>query len=398
MNQSAHVIRKTGYADTAFTHKVHDFLNESHDDDSEDDAPETKDQYFEFSDAYGIMRLVRLIIFVQIVGLVLDHPSMRISHLFDIFCRGVLYYSMHFYSRPFIDAIYVLQLFWATIYKLIASIQWPSGVLVTSPRRLNVNPYLHGGQLSTEPHSLSWDMDMLSESNWHTVKHFSHYFLGLLFIMLAVLFTLRLWEIHDYSDREEVKKWLNRYIADGWWMRGGLNIATSTASICFAMALLILLMNTIANSMGADSISSGLLLSTAFAIGLSVTLVIWGMALAWIKTTEKTFLKYVSQNVAYTSVIILKRAVKAKFDIGIVLMVSLFVPVLYTLLQAQLSEYSSFADALLTADRLFCSQCSSIGTTPSPQLSGKVQTSTFRVITLPSLRSSTAISVRIPAP
>lgn len=44
--------------------------------------------------------------------------------------------------------------------------------------------------------------------------------------------------------------------------------------------------------------------------------------------------RYVSQNVSYTSAIILKRAVKAKLDLGILLMTCLYLPVLYTLVQA----------------------------------------------------------------
>jgi hypothetical protein len=42
----------------------------------------------------------------------------------------------------------------------------------------------------------------------------------------------------------------------------------------------------------------------------------------------------VSQNVSYTSAIILKRAVKAKLDLGLLLMSCLYLPVLYNLIQA----------------------------------------------------------------
>lgn len=50
--------------------------------------------------------------------------------------------------------------------------------------------------------------------------------------------------------------------------------------------------------------------------------------------TESIFVKYVSQNVAYTSTIILKKVVKAKTDLGICLMVMIYPPVLYTLIQS----------------------------------------------------------------
>jgi hypothetical protein len=42
----------------------------------------------------------------------------------------------------------------------------------------------------------------------------------------------------------------------------------------------------------------------------------------------------VSQNVSYTSAIILKRAVKAKLDLGILLMCCIYMPVLFNLVQA----------------------------------------------------------------
>lgn len=44
--------------------------------------------------------------------------------------------------------------------------------------------------------------------------------------------------------------------------------------------------------------------------------------------------RYVSQNVSYTSAIILKRAVKAKLDLGILLMCCIYMPVLFNLVQA----------------------------------------------------------------
>ncbi len=176
-----------------------------------------------------------------------------------------------------------------------------------------------------------------------------------MFVGSAFLFTLRFWEIKDYSSRNDVKIWLHNYIADGWWRRGGLKIIISACLICLCLGLLILSINTLANGFGADSISNGLLLSSVGSIGFSVVFLIWLLSMFWMRITEQAFIRYVSQNIAYTSIIILKRVVKAKVDIGLVLVISLFMPVIYTLLQAQLCK-SPLAPPLvrLVTHWLFC--------------------------------------------
>eukprot|EP01031_Cornospumella_fuschlensis_P050687 gene50687-61999_t len=176
---SVHVVRKAGVIDSAFNHQVHDALDDIPEHDSDDEAPETKDQYFEFSDAYGIMRLIRCIIYVQVIAFILDNPALRISHLFDICCRGVLFYSIRFYSRPFLDAIYVVQIFGETIAKFVfgqKAPKAPDSVEVTS-RRLNVNPYTNDGQLIESPPDMNLSLDIVQAQYWHTLQHFAHYFL-----------------------------------------------------------------------------------------------------------------------------------------------------------------------------------------------------------------------------
>ncbi|RYH21327.1 hypothetical protein EON65_20940 [archaeon] len=337
---SVHVVRKAGVIDSAFNHQVYDALDDIPDHDSDDEAPETKDQYFEFSDAYGIMRLIRCIIYVQIVALILDNPALRISHMLDICCRGVLYYSIHFYSRPFLDVIYIVQLFGDGIAKFFISQnapKTPDNVEVTPPgRRLNVNPYTSNGQLVENTPDLTFSLDVVQDQYWHTLQHFAHYFLGLMFVLLAVFFFVRFWEIKDYSERKGVKKWLHTYITDGWFRRGGKKIFFSLVTAVGTLGFFILCIHALTNSMGPDSLSNGLILSSLFAVGISIVAVLWLISVIWIRITEQTFVRYVSQNVAYTSVIILKRAIKAKMDIGLVLLVSLYMPVVYTLFEAQI--------------------------------------------------------------
>jgi hypothetical protein len=155
---------------------------------------------------------------------------------------------------------------------------------------------------------------------------------------MAVLFTIRFWEISDYSNRVEVTKWLHRYVSDGWWRRGGLGVAISMAKGCLFIGLCIVIINAVSRSFSADSIATGFVVGSVFYTGVVVVVTIWFLGYLAIRTTEKAFVRYVSQNVAYTSAIILKRAVKAKFDLGIMLVCALYVPVVYTLLQSMLCK------------------------------------------------------------
>ena len=75
------------------------------------DIPKMKDPLFEFSDGYGVMRTIRLILFIQIIAICLDNPSTQYSILYRISCRGVLFYAIRFYSRPFIDVLYLIQVY-----------------------------------------------------------------------------------------------------------------------------------------------------------------------------------------------------------------------------------------------------------------------------------------------
>lgn len=183
-----------------------------------------------------------------------------------------------------------------------------------------------------------WDINIVDQRNWHTIKFFSHYFLTIMFVGMSVLFLFRFWEITDYSDRNEVKKWLHKYIADGWWKRGGISFASSIAKGCIAIGLGILVLHSISRVFSAESLSNGLILTSSFAVFLSLTGIVWLCGYIGIKVTESAFVRFVSQNVAYTSVIILKRAVKAKFDLGLIFVISLYMPLLYTMLQSVLSK------------------------------------------------------------
>ena len=217
-------------------------------------------------------------------------------------------------------------------------------------------------QYSKAPLSHSFIIDFLDPSNWHSIKHWTHFFLGPLFVILAAVLTFYLWEISDYSNRGEVRKWLSRFVSDGWWRRGGWDIVRFTilcyllfafsAWLLFALAMqfnqswvmtyiLGLFSAALCNSsslLHLNKVPPADVLGTVFLLGLSVTFLTWLLSYMGIRMTEAAFLRYVSQNVSYTSQIILKRAVKSKIELGILLMSLMYMPVLYTLIQSVIGD------------------------------------------------------------
>jgi hypothetical protein len=140
---STHVVRKAVVSDSAFDHQVHDFMDDTYDEeDTDDEVPETKNQHFEFSDGYGVMRIIRAVMVVQIISVALENPSLEMSALVRITVRGVLFYAIRFYSRPFIDVLYLIQYFLEAIINFVVSQDVPSDPsnIEVSMRRLNTNP------------------------------------------------------------------------------------------------------------------------------------------------------------------------------------------------------------------------------------------------------------------
>ena len=91
---STHVVRKAVVSDSAFDHQIHDLMDDTYSEgESDDEIPETKNQNFEFSDGYGIMRVIRLILVIQIISIALENPSVQMAVLFRITVRGILFYS-----------------------------------------------------------------------------------------------------------------------------------------------------------------------------------------------------------------------------------------------------------------------------------------------------------------
>lgn len=331
--------RRAGVADSAYDHQVFNPNEEGDLDISEDEEdgqePEKMSENFEFSNSYGVMRIIKLMLFLQTIAIVIDNPSFEMSILFRIVCRGFLFYSIRFYSRPFIDLIYVIETFLSAIVNGIHYLnkQSPGGnvfdnIQVSGARRLETNPYRPDRKLNK---GQTFTVSFTDEANWHALKYYSHYILGITFFVLAIFFTIQFWEISDYSNRNEMKVWLGKYVADGWWRRGGAHVSTLVFKAMLATGFGMLLIQAISMQFGMMTIpNSGIYLSL-LAVTLSVVFLVSVGAFYGIRITEKAFVRYVSQNVSYTSAIILKRAVKSKIELGLLFVILLFTPVLYTL-------------------------------------------------------------------
>jgi uncharacterized membrane protein (DUF485 family) len=88
-----------------------------------------------------------------------------------------------------------------------------------------------------------------------------------------------------------MKVWLHRYIADGWWRRGGLNIAISMGLGLLALALVLLVVNAFATQVSAVTVPETRILGGFLAVGVAVVLVIWLVGYIFIRFTEAAFVR-----------------------------------------------------------------------------------------------------------
>ena len=304
------------------------------------EGPKLKQRDFEFTSSINMMRVTRLIIVLQVLALCIDSPSVQLPIVWRIVCRGFLHYTGKFYSRPFVDVVYFFE--WLGTYTSqipsnpdnirfetpsTPSTPDSSGASGSVPARRGLSASDYRIYPDKEA-SFGAEISFLDERNWHSVKHFSHFFLSALFAIMIALFTIKFWEIKDYTDRREVREWLAKYIADGWWRRGLAVFTWSFAKGAIAMMLFVFFLFAIARQISVNSIPTPVMAGSALAMLLSLCGLAYVLGWLGIRSTEQAFVRYVSQNVSYTSSIILKRVVKAKIDIGIVLMFAIYMPAL----------------------------------------------------------------------
>lgn len=203
--------------------------------------------YIEFTNNFSMYRLLRMVLYVQFIYILTDHPSMHITTIFKILSQGILLYTFRFYSRILIDIVYILQLFSSNIMNSVRS----SSTSSTSRRldshtddrfqRFNPSDIQLNNNSSIMSFTQSYAMtntrrdnsgtdspsiyiDFLDDKIFHSIKYYTDYFYGIIFIILILSFTLFYWEFYDFTDRKHVRDWLYDFVADGWWRRGGLKL------------------------------------------------------------------------------------------------------------------------------------------------------------------------------
>jgi hypothetical protein len=157
-------------------------------------------------------------------------------------------------------------------------------------------------------------------------------------MFMAISFTIRFWEISDFSNRPEMKEWLGQYVADGWWRRGGAHIMLSMVRMLAVTGFVLLVIQAVATQVAVSIIPDSRIVVSVVAVGLSVTFLIWQLGYYGVRVTEQAFVRYVSQNVSYTSSIVLKRALKSKIDLGLLLVICIYMPLLYTLVKGLIGK------------------------------------------------------------
>lgn len=155
-----------------------------------------------------------------------------------------------------------------------------------------------------------------------------------MFFVMAIFFILKFWSISDYTNREEVQKWLENYIADGWIYRGGFALMISILRGCLAVTILGAMLFIVAREFTVNSLPEPRIVGSFVIVIVSVSVVIWFLGYELMKATERAFTRYVSQNVSYTSSIILKRVLKSKIELGIAFLILLYLPFLSNLVHA----------------------------------------------------------------
>ena len=256
--------------------------------------------------------------------------------------------------------------------------------------------------------------DFSNTRNWHSIKHFSHFFLGPFFIILCVLFTFRFWEIKDYTDRAELDIWLSIYATKKYWRFGGIRIIWRLFKGIFLFFLWIFFLYALSKQFTVRSLpESGIIgknfflnnriflsltrptflkliklkyyvlftrshfyyyfphificfvfffsifsfsfiifylllsiflfyffsLGAVVAIAATILIIISTIGLLLLRASNSAFIRYVSQNAAYAGIIIIKKVAKIKIEIGLTMLIFLFLPVIYNLTQSIFCKY-----------------------------------------------------------
>ena len=101
-----------------------------------------------------------------------------------------------------------------------------------------------------------------------------------------------------------------------------------------SVSLFMLTIYIVSRQFSPSSLPTGTAMLAAFTVGVCVVVVITLLSMSLIRSAEMAFTRYVSQNVGYTSTMILKRVVKAKVEIGLTFLMLMYIPALNIFVQS----------------------------------------------------------------
>ena len=220
--------------------------------------------------------------------------------------KGPLFYTLHFFSRPLLDVLFLL--------------------------RFVYNSYSNSNQRTDSAYHLNWEVT--EALFWHTAQRYWHLIAACVFSLLAILLTLFFWTIHDYSDQNEVRQWLSTYVDKAWLIRGAGGVVLRFLQLVFLCVALTIFALGIASGMSAQTLSDTRI--TGILVAISVLFLVLGFIVSalFLLSVRSLFLKYASQSADHTSVIILKEVLKTKTEIGILFMLAMLMPALDVLTQS----------------------------------------------------------------
>ena len=117
---------------------------------------------------------------------------------------------------------------------------------------------------ATPTRHFGFTADYSDDRNWHSIKHFSHFFLGTFFVIFAFLFTFRFWEIVDYSNTNLTSKWLSIYSTGKYWRLGGMRIMFRITQGCIVLLLWIFFIYSLSKEFTSNSVPESRIIGENF--------------------------------------------------------------------------------------------------------------------------------------
>jgi len=258
------------------------------DDSDEEEDEEPADHTFEFTTNLNVFRFLRMIVTLQVLGVMIDNDDIPVPVFFRIVCRGPLFYAIRFYSLPFMDLIYAIQVNQNNVPGASAGLAQGSALLrsggsggsggsASSHRRLS---YWSSYREAVEPTPVLYpNIAFLADRNWHTIQYYGHFFMGLFAVVMAGLFTFSFWELSDYTNRFEMERWLKRYATPKWWRVGGFNIMFAMMRGTLIMSLLVFFLYALCKQFVPKAVPETEMVGGAVALSLMLSFIVTLLAL-----------------------------------------------------------------------------------------------------------------------